>query len=349
MIIGACGFGATGSSVLTDLLKEYEGIQVYDNCEFVLPYRVDGLQDLEYHLVKQYSKCSSGDYAIKRFLEMAKCYKTPFINKPCKGKKYYELSKNYINKIEQLNYTGIETADILTGNIIRNIFAFFSKKIGMKYLEKILHKKIFLWPARNIHFSIKPESFYDETKKYIDNILIEMGANLEKPICLDQPFEGNNPEQSLKFFNDPYAIIIDRDPRDLYLEYKYTNSVDAKFFPHSNVEDFILYYKKLRADKFIESDRIIKINFEEFIYEYDKSIEKLEKFLHLGTHARKKENFKPERSANNTQLIKKHPNDEGDIKKIEKELSEFLFPFENYPEVYTMGKSFYGAERKYME
>ena len=69
---------------------------------------------------------------------------------------------------------------------------------------------------------------------------------MSKPIVLDQPFEGNNPEQSFPFFYDPYAIIIDRDPRDLYLEYKYSTFVDMKFFPHSNVDEFILYYKNLR-------------------------------------------------------------------------------------------------------
>lgn len=44
-----------------------------------------------------------------------------------------------------------------------------------------------------------------------------MGADLSKPICLDQPFSGNNPENSFKFYNNPYAIIVDNDPRDLYL------------------------------------------------------------------------------------------------------------------------------------
>ena len=68
MIIGACGYGATGSSVVTDLLREYDNVQVYDDFEFVLSYRVDGLQDLEYHVMKQYAKNETSDYAIKRFL-----------------------------------------------------------------------------------------------------------------------------------------------------------------------------------------------------------------------------------------------------------------------------------------
>lgn len=345
MIIGSCGFGATGSSVFTDLLREYDDVQVYDTFEFVLPYRVDGLQDLEFHLMRQPVRQISGDYAIKRFLEASKCYKTPFINKPCDGKKFYDLSKEFIEKIEQLKFKGIETADMLSGNIVRNFFAFFSKKIGMKFLEKIIKKRLYLWPARQIHFSINPENFYREVRNYTDNIMIAMGADLNKPICLDQPFEGNNPENSMKFFNDAYAVIIDRDPRDLYLEYKYSRNVDCKFVPHSNVDDFILYYRNLRKSK-TNNDRVINIRFEEFIYEYDKSIQKLESFLNLKEHKRIKEWFDPEKSINNTQLIRKYPEDIEDIHKIETELKDFLFPFENYQNVKFSGKSFSGSGRK---
>lgn len=42
MIIGSCGYGATGSSVLTDLLREYDDIQVYDNFELLLHIELMG-------------------------------------------------------------------------------------------------------------------------------------------------------------------------------------------------------------------------------------------------------------------------------------------------------------------
>ena len=147
MIIGACGYGATGSSVVTDLLREYDNVQVYDDFEFVLSYRVDGLQDLEYHVMKQYAKNETSDYAIKRFLEMTRCYMTPFIHKPCDGKVFYEISKRFIAEIEQLSYRGVDTADMLSGNIIRNMLAFFSKKIFMpKIVERVTGKTSYLWP-----------------------------------------------------------------------------------------------------------------------------------------------------------------------------------------------------------
>ena len=39
MIIGACGFGSTGSSVVTDYLREYDNITVKDDLVYV------GVQD----------------------------------------------------------------------------------------------------------------------------------------------------------------------------------------------------------------------------------------------------------------------------------------------------------------
>lgn len=346
MIIGACGYGCTGSSILTDLLKEYEGIQVFDDYEFVLAYRVDGLEDLEYHLMKKYAKNLSGDFAIKRFLEMAKCYRTPFINKPCNGKKFEELSIQYVDSISQIQYRGTDTADVLSGNILKNIFAFASKKIIMpKVIEKFTRKRSYIWPCRNMYYSIKPEKFYEKSRKYVESILKEMGADLNKPICLDQPFEGNAPENSFPFFEDPYAVVIDRDPRDLYFEYKYTNHPDVKFPPNTSVEDFVIYYRNMRENR-KESERILRVNFEEFVYEYDKTLKKVEKFLRLGKQIRGREFFIPEKSINNTQQMRRHPEDLEAVKYIEKELSEFLFPFQNYPDIKFTENTFYGAGRK---
>ena len=172
-----------------------------------------------------------------------------------------------------------------------------------------------------------------------------MGADLSKPICFDQPFSGNTPENSMKFFEDPYAIVIDRDPRDLYLSGKYTKLPDIKFYPIDDVDKFIIYYKNLRK-KQPENERILRLRFEDLIYNYEESISKIEKFLKLGEHKRKKEIFDPSKSINNTQLIRLHPEDAEDIKKIEKELKEFLFPFENYSNTEFNGKPFDGAARK---
>lgn len=67
MFVGVCGYGATGSSAVVGLLKEYPELMVCDKAEIQEAFKVDGLQDLEYHLIKQYSRHISGDAAIVRF------------------------------------------------------------------------------------------------------------------------------------------------------------------------------------------------------------------------------------------------------------------------------------------
>lgn len=47
MIVGACGFGSTGSSAVTDYLKEYDSFQVLDRIEFTWVSVDDGLTDLD--------------------------------------------------------------------------------------------------------------------------------------------------------------------------------------------------------------------------------------------------------------------------------------------------------------
>ena len=88
------------------------------------------------------------------------------------------------------------------------------------------------------------------------------------------------------------------------------------------------------------------VYFEDLIYCYEDSIKKIEEFLNLGEHIREKQIFDPEKSINNTQLIRLHPEDKNEINKIEKELKEFLYPFEDYKNIEFKGKPFDGAARK---
>lgn len=346
MIIGACGYGATGSSVICDLLQEYNDVQVFDTFESWWSYRVDGLEDLEYHLMKHYSKGESCDAAIRRFLRRSKCYMVPFIHKPCNGKKFYDLSKQFIDEITQFNFLGCYTADVCTGYLIRDIFAFASKKILIPHvLEKIAGRHVYLWPCSKKYFSVDPDNFYDSARMYTLGVLKAMGADLTKPICLDQPFSGNNPEDSFKFYEDPYAIVMDRDPRDLYLASKFTKDPNFKFLPTDDVNDFIVNYRSIRKHK-SNSERVLYIRFEDMIYNYDNCVNEIEHFLKIKNHNRKKEIFDPARSINNTQLFRLHPEEKANIEIISNALPEFLYDFDKYGNISFKGNPFDGAARK---
>lgn len=67
MIIGACGFGATGSSVVTDYLHEFDDIQVKDNFEFTYVSGIDGLVYLERAVMDPINRTGDSIHAIKQF------------------------------------------------------------------------------------------------------------------------------------------------------------------------------------------------------------------------------------------------------------------------------------------
>jgi hypothetical protein len=186
---------------------------------------------------------------------------------------------------------------------------------------------------RKMRVCINPENFYEEARKYMMGILQNAGADFSKIIVLDQPFEGNNPTQSFPFFEEPFAIVVERDPRDLYMAASYQWS-DGTFMPRRNPEAFVEYYKRQRMNIRYSDDneKVLRLNFESMIFDYDNTIRKIMKFLNLkeALHINPQKHFNPERSIKGTQLYKKIKGHEKEIAYIEEALQEYLFDFDSY-------------------
>mgnify|MGYP002772157956 CR=1 FL=1 len=158
------------------------------------------------------------------------------------------------------------------------------------------------------------------------------GADFSKIVVLDQPFEGNNPEQSFAFFDDPYAIVVDRDPRDLYIASSY-QWPDGTFMPRRDVKAFVEYYKqqRLNIDR-RQNTRVLRINLEDMIFNYAETSKRINDFLGLedAQHVESLKYFNPERSIKGSQLYKKISGHDKEIQYIEEQLNNYLFPFESY-------------------
>ena len=72
MIVGACGFGSTGSSVITDYLGEYGRFKIKDDLEFVWVSATDGLLDLEQALMRPHGRTMQSIVAFQRFESAAR-------------------------------------------------------------------------------------------------------------------------------------------------------------------------------------------------------------------------------------------------------------------------------------
>jgi hypothetical protein len=335
--IGVCGFGATGSSCVTDFLKEFDENIVLDDIEFFLPYFPDGIDDLAYHLHAGSLKFQSSIVAIERFQKLCKNNSMRFMKRATHGQ-FEKLTQNYLQKIIQLDwycYCNIDNfllypiqKNILIGNIIKH---FLLKSLSA--LEKIINREIHIYPLRERHFSINPENFTTITREYVNALLSSMGKQNGKNVVLDQPFAGNNPQKSFAYFDNPKAIVVDRDPRDLYLSVKKFSRYEGwRFTPTETVEKFVIYYKRLRENMpyTLPHKDILNIHLEDMIYEYDKTTKHIIMFLDLKEHSKPKSIFDPQISINNTHLIDRFHDCAHDIEYIEKKLPEYLYPFEKY-------------------
>ena len=344
--IGVCGNYSTGSSAYSDLLLEFEDAQVLDCVEFVFSYYPDGIETLDYHL-NNYRKYMSSTAAISRFKKLVYWQSRKFSSK----KKISLILEKYFNKIIQLSWKGHGYVDVLT----RSPFEIFIKRF-LFTLAKILrfNKLSLLYPAlfpHNLELSVMPDSFYTASKEFVSEILDEMGRKPDLLTVLDQPFEGCNPVKSFKYFENPKAIIVDRDPRDIYLYIKkFLRPRGREGFqvPCDKVEDFIEYFRIVHKSPSDLKNRedLMYINFENVIYDYENTIKKVTDFTGVFKHNHKGKYFIPARSRNNTQLFKKYSGFESDIKKIENELTEYLFPFDSYPDIKPEGGMFRGSQKQ---
>lgn len=348
MIIGACGFGSTGSSVVTDYLLEFNTIQVLDQMEFTWVTNADGIIDLDRKLNSPVNRTVDSIIAINRFKQL--------VNKHLRAYRrigridsevFQESAEKFINSITQLKWDWYLPHQ-------QSLFRTYVADLLMKSrvipaVERKLGRRIKCWPMEEVSFAVCPQNFDEAARTHVHELISALGADFSKPIALDQPFAGNNPQACFKYFEDPYAIVVDRDPRDNYI-FANTKLIGMQhFMPNQPVEDFVAYYRALRDNQPYKQhhERILSIKFEDMVYHYDETTKILRDFLHLPENPNPKSIFDPALSMANTQLWKRFPQYAKDIEYIERELPEYLFDYTGCPEPDINSPMFKGKSPKH--
>lgn len=347
MTIGTCGFCATGSSAVSDYLKEFDENQVLDEMEFTIPYRPDGLLDLEYHLMQNPCRDDGSAIAIPRFRRlMKKQIRSICIKYGVPQIKLQQLVDEFIDSLVQFRWYGTNRSDV---ELNPSKFYYYFANIIMKgkvipRINRKIGRCVNIYPYRDLEVSIAPLSFDESSRAFVKNLLSFMGANFQKNIVLDQPFMGDDPTQSFRFFDNPKAIVVDRDPRDLYIFALKVLYKSTKYFPVDNVQEFVTYYKLLRKDRpyTIPNENVLCLHFEDMVYDYDNATKSIREFLGLGINPRPFSVFDPKISIHNTRLFDRFPEYKDDINYIEKSLPEYLFDYERFPKQEIYGEMFEG-------
>lgn len=324
MILGICGYGYTGSGALISLLMEFEGVRYLNNRavqEFTLSYISDGLEDLEFNLVNNPSKGTRCDVAIYRFKLLVDYYERNYNR--FTNNKFKQFSYEYLDKLIQIKYKGVRVFEYQRS--WKKWLFYVHARIANLFRKYNIEMRLF--PLNERYFSIFPEQFVEYTKEYVEKLL---GKRDNDCLILDQPFSVGNPLHSMRFFNSPKCIVVDRDPRDLYVMVKYVYKSKAAFIPTNTVENYIEYYKRVRDDRLWRGSNLVyRLQFEDLIYKYNETIKDIERFIgsDLGNHVNPKKFFNPSISIANTNIFSNYVNDADDIKKIESELHDYIYTF----------------------
>lgn len=339
-IITCASYFGSGSSAVTDLVSEYSSVHPNTEFEFRFIHDPDGISDLEYHLVENHNRECSG-YALKRFIKFSRFNSGTWFNK--KYERYFhgnyrKYTQEYVDKLTDFSFKGFWQYDLAAKGRFRYYFIGVFNKIFIKLkLEKpqVLPKEI--------TYCSNPgeEKFLALTQEYVSNLMECLNEEKKPYMVIDQVVPSSNIDRCTRYFKDDiYTIVIDRDPRDIYMLCKTIWRWDH-IFPHDSVETWCKWFRYVResASKRSTSDKVLYLQFEDFIYHYNDVKEKIEKLTGLDPkdHTLQFSRMNPKRSFHNTQIWKRNNKWAEDIKKIEELLPEYLYDFKKVKEEDVVG------------
>lgn len=312
--INVAGFFGSGSSAVVDLLKEFEG---FYECNAEIRFIKDpgGISDLEHSLVDRWELINSAA-AIADFKKMIKkgCrHGRHIFSRAGLGYKrnininFLSVTENYLNKLTKYKYIGDFYHFKFKKKYLKFLFdryrtaiEYYTKgrlKTGNRRLEPLY----FSHPTK--------EEFYNATKDYMEDLFApRVEENSYRYIILDQAVSPNNPDVIEKYFHDSKLIIVDRDPRDTFVnEYKSGCYLDNDYNTYEGGHNYVIRQRALRAG-IKESSNILYIRFEDLILNYEACKSRIADFIGipLEKHINQRKYLKPEISAKNIGLWKKY-------------------------------------------
>lgn len=335
-IITPVGYFATGASAVTDLLSEFDEIKSYGWGEHRFIQDPDGIADLEYNIVENNHRHNTS-HAIKRYIKLTKSFKSFGYGKGffLYTDEFYRLTEEYVSSITELKARSWWIRDNIDKGFLYNIIV-RGYSFARKCLARTMGKKDTIYPSLSRleygYFSaISEDAFLQATREYIDGVVSAANKDNKEYVILEQLVPPTNCNRYIRYFNDVKIIVVERDPRDVYLWEK--ERIKWGVVPTKTVDEYVKWFKITRKNSHQEEDksRVLRIRFEDLIYNYDETRKRIASFvgIALDNHTHQFSLFNPEQSKKNTNLSKQIAGYEAEIKYIERELKEYLYDFDS--------------------
>ena len=337
--VAVTGYFRTGSSAVIDLLREYDCVKVvpYENksYEHDLFYHHGGFFDL-CTLLSHGNNSFSSDKTIGTFVsEMKRLNDYNYVwfgsYKKMFGDRFLNLVYDFVDDISE------KRDDRTTNHIKKSRFSFI--KLFAQLFYRIFKKRRFtnygvwyVYDKDDIYYSMPTnDELYAAAKKFTSgyfNLFNSKSDDSAKVSIYDHIIWPSQVDEFANCFDDTFkVIVVDRDPRDLFIMEKYMPTGKKPHFP-TNPSNFIDEWKRT-AVKDIRNKNAMIVHFEDLVYNYDETIKRIESFLGIlsSSHTKPKQFFDNDKSIENTQVFLTFDEWEKETKQIETGLKDYLFNF----------------------
>lgn len=328
-LISCASYFGSGSSAVTDLIGEYVEVKSLTEYEFRFIQDIDGIMDLEYHLVMNHHRHNAG-HALKRFWRLSQFNHGTWFNaryEPFFGGQYLSLTRQYVEALTDFRFPGYWFMDMYD----RGKWMYYWYSLKSKIINRLNLKGSCMPHEETIGSHPTEERFLKETKLYIANLLQAANPEDMPRLMVDQLLPSAGINQCLRYFEcDVKLLIVDRDPRDVYLCDKY---IWRSGITPRDPELFCKWFRDCHESnrgEICDTGKVMKLQFEDMIFNYEREKLKIEQFVGFekSQHKRPFKGFNPQKSVHNTQLWEVYSEDRA-IKIIKENLSEYLYDFDS--------------------
>lgn len=330
-VVNFGGFAATGGSALRDFFYEYDDLFVFP-AEFRLLKEKNGLLDLEKSLFISKSP-DNIDLAIRDFISLSKHL----------GRVTTKFTRKGFNYDRYTNFTFSQSINKFVNEITD--YRYPLNTHNYTFRKSTLHSQIERYAARFLPYSFfEKEAYmsYPQKEKYIERVRVLLNSIFVSACQKEKfnpkfiglhnavnPFTLREIYDSKKYLNNFKMILIDRDPRDIFIDFPHNRYLPKNVDALTKVDSFIHFFRALRLnlEEIKSLDYCLLISFEDLILKNKETIKRIESFLGISKRNEKKKylKFSPEKSIKNIYKYKSFDkNYNMAFRRIEKELKEYL-------------------------
>jgi hypothetical protein len=306
------GYAFTGKHAVIDLMREFEGYNVaHFQFEFNLLRIQGGIRDLETALSDDWSPIRS-DAAVRRFRKLARrlASKNSWTNPgswfEAVGWNYDDFFKGRFTPATEAYVRGLVEATW------RTEWPYPAGEIGaLQLFHRKLLQLLKMPTAFDFDYTLAaPDDFLAQTREYMAILLEAFAEPGDHTVVMHNSCEPFNPSRALRYFADGRSIIVDRDPRDVFVAQNcyVAPGSSAKPAPYRAVattpENFCRRFRLMRHVAMRTNEapgKVLRIKFENLILNYEETLQLILNFIGETRvkHTFPKKYFKPEVSAKN--------------------------------------------------